>query len=482
MSHFPDECSPKERCQKAKEDGLGKPNQKELVKKSTKEPDVYTFPGDSEPESPPPGPWAHCTFIQRRRKKRAILRPFSGLGNWHRATGAGRRAKGKPLGVKELAKTADVEGGMTELKRGKEKKVQRRSKSDVDQLGGQEIFTCVECSIYFKKRDHLREHMREHGQSELGKEWQCGEKESWSGHPNKSCFECAECGLEFVDQLPLQDHQRRHEESRRKILEEIGKLSEERGTERARCSEESHPVTEESPEVSSGQLKCSFSCDVPQELADHAKTHNTRTRAGAYRTSPRFQPRSCKKGRGQSSADDATSLVSPFSKRYPIRASKKTKTHDSSQVPQSSSASTTQREEGTHRERVTTEENQTAVAEPVEENVQQPLMSPPPNPRKNATSRRGDVAFKSIVNKRSARARGKQGRTRASTRLDPKSNLTHDVNQQVQITETEEKNQRDGTPTPEQDHDPKQSSSAGETVVLYDVPKPVVLNAACSWV
>lgn len=41
--------------------------------------DVYSFPGDSDPESPPPAPWAQCTFVQRRRKKRALLRPFSGL-------------------------------------------------------------------------------------------------------------------------------------------------------------------------------------------------------------------------------------------------------------------------------------------------------------------------------------------------------------------------------------------------------------------
>ncbi|KAI7803120.1 putative protein Wiz [Triplophysa rosa] len=468
VSHLPD-VIPKDRCQKTKEDSLRKHNQKGLVKASTKEPDVYTFPGDSEPESPPPGPWAHCTFIQRRRKKRAILRPFSGLGNWHRTTGAGRRARGKPSGAKELTKITDVEGGMLELNRGKEKKVQKRQKSVVSHLGGHEIFTCVECSIYFKKRDHLREHMREHGQGEPGKKWQCGEKESWSGHPTKSGFECVECGLEFADQVPLLDHQRCHEESRRKILEEIGKLNERetREAEQASCSKTSDMVTEASPEVGSGRLvclKCSFSCDVPQELADHAKTHNTRKRAGVYRTSPRFQQRSCKKGQGQSSGDDATTLVSLFGKRYPIRASKKTKTQPSpSQVPLNPSTQGEQSpdKETTHLETVgeSQEESQTekpAVAEPVEENVQQPLMSSPQNPCKNAAPRRRDLAFKSIVNKCSARAaRGRLGRTRASTRLDPKSNQT----QQVQISNETEENQNQ---IPEPDHDLKQGSKTGK--------------------
>lgn len=362
---------------------------------------------------------------------------------------------------------------MLELKLGREKKVQKRQKSAVDQLGGQEIFTCVECSIYFKKREHLRDHMREHGQCEPGKKWQCGE-ESWSGRSNKSGFDCVECGLEFADQVPLLDHQRCHEESRRKILEEIGKLNERetRAAEQASCSKTPDPVAEASPEVGSGRLvcpKCSFSCDLPHELAGHSKTHNTRKRAGVYRTSPRFQQKSCKKGRGQSSAEESPStLVSPFGKRYPIRASKKTKTQPS-QVPPNPS---TQEEESPDKEAsetVATEERQTekpAVDEPVEENVR--LVSPPPNPRKNAAPRRRDVAFKSIVNKRSARAtRGKAGRTRSSTRLDPKSNLT----QQVQISnETEEKNHIEDTPTPESDHDPKQDSKTGET---YPAPKPV---------
>ncbi|KAA0706111.1 Protein Wiz [Triplophysa tibetana] len=460
--HLPD-VIPKDRCQKVKEDSLRKHNQKGLVNASTKEPDVYTFPGDSEPESPPPGPWAHCTFIQRRRKKRAILRPFSGLGNWHRTTGPRRKARVKPSGAKELTKSTDVEGGMLELNRGKEKKVQKKQKSVVSHLGGQEIFTCVECSIYFKKRDHLREHMREHGHGEPGKKWQCGEKESWSGHPTKSVFECVECGLEFADQVPLLDHQRCHEESRQKILEEIGKLNERetRAAEQASCRKASDPITEGSPEVGSGRLvclKCSFSCDVPQELADHAQTHNTRTRAGVYRTSPRFQQRSCRKGLGQPSGGDASTLVSLFGKRYPIRASKKTKTQPGpSQVPLNPS---TQGEPSpdkgtTHTETVreSQEESQTekpAVAQPVEENVRQHFMSSPQNPPKNAAPRRRDVAFKSIVNKCSARAaRGRLGRTRASTRLDPKSNQT----QQVQILNKTEENQ-----IPEPDHDPKQSS------------------------
>ncbi|XP_065109105.1 uncharacterized protein wizb [Paramisgurnus dabryanus] len=497
VNHFPD-VTPKDGSQKEKEGDLKKHNLKEMVKKNTKETDIYTFPGDSEPESPPPGPWAHCTFIQRRRKKRAILRPFSGLGNWQRTTGAGRRTKGKSSVAKELKKAKDTEGGIFECKEEKGKKVQKRQKrSVVGQLGGdlcQDIFTCVECSIYFKKRAHLWEHMREHGQVKLGKKWQCGEKESWSEQLNKS-FECVECGMEFLDQLLLLDHHRRHEESRRKILKEIGKLNEreKQMAEQASCSKTLEPVTEKSTEVGSGRLvcmKCSFSCDVPQELADHAKTHNTRTRAGVYRTSPRFQQRACKKAQVEPSADASTTdaVASPFSKRYPIRASKKIKMQlkeDTTQM-QNTSACTSQGEKSPDKatlhadtiqleESIQTEEPRTLGTDPVEENILQPQcpISPPPKPRKNAAPRRRDVAFKSIGNKRSARgAKGKVGRTRGSMRLGPKSNLTRDVKQQVEISnETKEKNPREGTLTPEPELDPNKDTNTGKNPPVSSVDR-----------
>lgn len=497
----PPETTPKEGCQKEEKDKRKMLNSRGREEKNTKEPDVYTFPGDSEPESPPPGPWAHCTFIQRRRKKRAILRPFSGLDTWQRTTGTGRKTRGKPSGAKERKKTTKVGGGMFEFTEEKEEKVRGRQRSVVDhQLDGglsQDIFTCVECSIYFKKRAHLREHMREHGQvGRSGKKWQGGEKDSWSGHLTKNAFECIECGLEFLDKVLLLDHQQCHEESRQKILEEIKKLNEgdKRMAEQASCSKASEPVIQESTEVSQFVcLKCNFSSDLPQELAEHAKTHNTRRRAGVSRTSPRFQQKSCKKGQVQSSADDTSTFgTPPLNKRYPIRASKKSKetqpeggasqVNSSSLSCQSASATpakaTDQSDNATLQENTDpteeprqTEEPRTTVANPVEENVPQPqhLMSSPANPR--AAPLRKDVAFKSIGNKRSGRGtRGRPGRTRGSTRLDSKSTPTSLVKKQVHISnQTEDKSQKEDIPTAEPELDPKQDSKKGKSITGYSI-------------
>ncbi|XP_048043539.1 uncharacterized protein wizb isoform X2 [Megalobrama amblycephala] len=489
VRNLPD-TTPKEGCQKEEKDKRKVLNRRGREEKNTKEADVYTFPADSDPESPPPGPWAHCTFIQRRRKKRAILRPFSGLGTWQRTTGAGRRTRGKNTGAKQRKKTTKDVGGMLNFKEEKTEKVRGRQNSVVDhQLDkdlSQEIFTCVECSIYFKKRIHLREHMREHGQvGRSGKKWQCGEKEAWSGHLNKNAFECIECGQEFVDKVLLLDHHRCHEESRQKILEEIGKLNkgEKQVAVQAGCSNTSKPVIVESTKVSCGQfvcLECNFSSDVSQELSEHAKTHTTRKRAGVYRTSPRFQQKSCKKGQVQSSADvTPTFVTSPVNKRYPIRASKKTKETQPdiapSQVDSRSlscrSASATPGEATDQPDKATLHAStdpadesrqigETSLANPMEEDVLQPqhLISPPPNPR--AVPRRKDVALKSIGKKRSVRAtKDKLGRTRASRRLDPKSTLTTGVKKQVQISnQAADKGQKEDIPTPESEHDPKQDS------------------------
>ncbi len=116
-----------------------------------------------------------------------------------------------------------------------------------------------------------------------------------------------------------------------------------------------------------------------------------------------------------------------------------------------------------------TEEPRTTLDNPVKENVPQPqhLMSSPPNPR--AALRRKDVAFKSIGNKRSVRAaRGKLGRTRASTRLDPKFTITPVMKKQVQISnQTDDKCQKEDIPTPEPEHDAKQDSKTGKSITGY---------------
>ncbi|XP_072225726.1 protein Wiz [Leuresthes tenuis] len=223
---------PKEGCQveeEANSEGEIRPKEKE-----TKEPerDVYTFPGDSDPESPPPAPWAHCTFIQRCRKKRVLLRPFSGLGtskrtlpetgklaslNPQRPKSAEDAKLNRGVGVYDYEEVGFGDAAVETIKVGDKAGKRDQEGEERGMEPGKEIFTCVECSIYFKKQVHLQEHMTEHSQSGAG-----GGRRSGKG----SRFRCVECGWNLPNRLTLADHHRRHQESRLKILEEIEKLHE----------------------------------------------------------------------------------------------------------------------------------------------------------------------------------------------------------------------------------------------------------------
>lgn len=294
---------------------------KQKAKGLAPEKDVYTFPGDSDPESPPPAPWAHCTFVERRRRKRALLRPFSGLGSWQRSVpGSGRKSRAATLRPKECVtlglgsdsgvfdfkeeeeeqeEAGDEEEDEDEKRQDEEEQKADRTdpvlESDPPQEPNQdicpEIYTCVECSIYFKKKCHLRDHMREHSQRE-GR----GGKGTGSWRSKATRFECKECGQLLEDRAALTNHQRQHRDSRCKILEEISKLNEggkksgERSSGRGRVTE----PRGKKPAPICHQfvcLKCNFSTDIPQELADHAKAHAPRKRAGMLRCSPRLQPK-----------------------------------------------------------------------------------------------------------------------------------------------------------------------------------------------
>lgn len=231
---FLSKLKPKEGCQMEEADNTE--GEKKPKGKESKEPerDVYTFPGDSDPESPPPAPWAHCTFIQRCRKKRVLLRPFSGLSPLKRTSSVtGKRVRESPQkprspepaqlsqggGVYDFDEVTFEEGVLKEpIKfRGRGRKLDQEEESDAEL--GREIFTCVECSIYFKKQVHLQEHMIEHCQSgSVG-----GKKDRLS---KGGRFRCMECGWNLPNRLALADHHRRHQESRLKILEEIEKLNE----------------------------------------------------------------------------------------------------------------------------------------------------------------------------------------------------------------------------------------------------------------
>ncbi|KAM9745631.1 protein Wiz isoform 1-T1 [Menidia menidia] len=298
--------------------------------KETKQPerDVYTFPGDSDPESPPPAPWAHCTFIQRCRKKRVLLRPFSGLGSSKRTSPeAGKLVKLHPprskctedvkmnpgMGVYDYDESGFGEGAVETLRVGS-KAGEGDQKDEASGVGpGNDIFTCVECSIYFKKQLHLQEHMAEHCQS--------GRRSGKSGR-----FRCEECGWNLPTRPALADHRQRHQESRLKILEEIGKLDESEKAQEVACAEPDvtqRPVAVANPGKTSDSekaktpppsppsvstpdtgvlgldaalaksvrasgparsapacrrrfvcAKCNFSTRTSQALANHSKTHN----------------------------------------------------------------------------------------------------------------------------------------------------------------------------------------------------------------
>ncbi|XP_062264890.1 protein Wiz [Platichthys flesus] len=318
---FLSKVKPKGSCQMEEEEGEEDEGDKRPKGKETKESerDVYTFPGDSDPESPPPAPWAHCTFIQRCRKKRVLLRPFSGLGTLKRTvpeTGhqAGRASLRKST-VSDMAPLSPGGGryGFEAVVFGEGRGKRHDEEEEGEERGvglGEEIFTCVECSIYFKKQVHLQEHMVEHCQSGSGGGRRLGKSVR---------FRCTECGWNLPSRPALADHRRRHQESREKILEEIDKLNENgKGLDgnvvknispdpvlipdpETVTSQPRSPVR--SPEADSAVVssdatltnsvrspaharavsahrrrficpKCNFSTRTSQALANHSKTHN----------------------------------------------------------------------------------------------------------------------------------------------------------------------------------------------------------------
>ncbi|XP_062874674.1 protein Wiz isoform X2 [Trichomycterus rosablanca] len=484
------DTKPKEGYQKKKikEQGLLGVQRKKAMK-SGSEQDVYTFPGDSDPESPPPGPWAHCTFVQRRRKKRALLRPFSGLSPWQRTPVAGRRTRVTPSRVKEFNKMVSDVGGVFEFKDDEEERVQ-----DKGEEFRPEIFTCVECSVYFNKQAHLREHMREHGQVD-GDKGEHGE-EGTARRRSKN-FECVECGQNFADRLLLLKHHKLHEESRQKILEDMGKLNNFEKMpemEKTDCRSSKQPAAKESFS-NCGQfvgLNCNYISDEAQEISDHTKTHTSRARPGGHRASPRFQLKSFKKG----TSENVTSST-VVSEKYPTRASvqmvdnKPEVDHSQPKVsePQGeskvdpllgSSQSNTvsasparptelpdlagsQTEDAPLATTSLQQESSSTETGLAEESVPKPHSPEPSNSTAKTTPQRRYVAFKSTGKRRSKRfARGAMGRTRTSSKLDSQPADTSDVKSEMQDTEeTEEQSQNEAIQEPS--HEPESEGDLAVT-------------------
>ena len=235
----PTRVKPKDRCQIQNEEGGERPGEEVGVQSQVKHkppgvqakeasPDVYSFPGDSDAESPPPATWAQCSFTQRHRKKKALLRPYSSLAE--PPPGGVSGTQGENAGGNEGRSVREMEGVEEEemLKReggdmgadGKEHEEDTEGGGGHhhEQDGGpsRDIFTCVECSIYFQKQVHLQEHMSEHVQTSPGGRWE--------RQARAAPLHCAECGWTLPSPPDLLEHRRRHQESRARILKEIQKL------------------------------------------------------------------------------------------------------------------------------------------------------------------------------------------------------------------------------------------------------------------
>ncbi|XP_045348299.1 protein Wiz isoform X3 [Leopardus geoffroyi] len=110
------------------------------------------------------------------------------------------------------------------------------------------VFPCIECSIYFKQKEHLLEHMSQHRRAP-------GQEPPSDLAP----LACGECGWAFADPSALEQHRQLHQASREKIIEEIQKLKQVPGDEgreaRLQCP------------------KCVFGTNSSKAFVQHAKLH-----------------------------------------------------------------------------------------------------------------------------------------------------------------------------------------------------------------
>ncbi|XP_057647627.1 protein Wiz isoform X6 [Chionomys nivalis] len=110
------------------------------------------------------------------------------------------------------------------------------------------VFPCIECSIYFKHKEHLLEHMSQHRRAP-------GQEPPAELAP----LACSECGWAFTEPSALEQHWQLHQASREKIIEEIQKLKRFPGDEgreaRLQCP------------------KCVFGTNSSRAFVQHAKLH-----------------------------------------------------------------------------------------------------------------------------------------------------------------------------------------------------------------
>ncbi|XP_037053801.1 protein Wiz isoform X5 [Peromyscus leucopus] len=110
------------------------------------------------------------------------------------------------------------------------------------------VFPCIECSIYFKHKEHLLEHMSQHRRAP-------GQEPPADLAP----LACSECGWAFTEPAALEQHWQLHQASREKIIEEIQKLKQFPGDEgreaRLQCP------------------KCVFGTNSSKAFVQHARLH-----------------------------------------------------------------------------------------------------------------------------------------------------------------------------------------------------------------
>ncbi|XP_039215471.1 protein Wiz isoform X6 [Crotalus tigris] len=123
-----------------------------------------------------------------------------------------------------------------------------------DQVGQEEdptVYTCIECNIYFKMKEHLMDHMLQHNRGmKLDQD-----REDTRGLDQLTCNEC---GWVFGDIDSLDQHRRLHQQSRERIIEEIQKLNE--------LSDEGRDARLQCP-------KCVFGTNSSKVFVQHAKMH-----------------------------------------------------------------------------------------------------------------------------------------------------------------------------------------------------------------
>ncbi|XP_053150165.1 protein Wiz isoform X3 [Hemicordylus capensis] len=129
--------------------------------------------------------------------------------------------------------------------------LEEQGKDDPSQEEDPTVYTCIECSIYFKKKEHLMDHMLQHNRG-------LGLDQDREGIGGQCQFTCNECGWAFGDTDSLEQHRRLHKESREKIIEEIQKLNE--------FPDEGRDARLQCP-------KCVFGTNSSKVFVQHAKMH-----------------------------------------------------------------------------------------------------------------------------------------------------------------------------------------------------------------